>query len=313
MIFGLLGRFIGMLGGSLNQVLIPAVCTGYFLRHRQPAAAAVMLFWTGESLVDVAIYVADGRDMALPLLAEGLVHDWNWILSELSLRNHAPALGRVVFAAGVSVLAAAVALLAADALAHRRAAGLEPACYPRTDPPSTGRCGEYRSTQAGSIPGIFLPRSSTRWPSPSSWSTPPASSSTPTSPPSTCSAPIETSAGRSAITWRACSARTPDGAPLPPRPAPDLARARAASGGDRRRAAARDRRPRAHLPRQRGPVAGRGRRGRLRPRAGRGPGHHRGHAARARGRPPGRRGCRPSCTWSTRRSSSSTTPAGWCS
>jgi len=114
-IFGLLGRFMGVLGGSLNQVLIPAVCTGYFLRHRQPAAAAVMLFWTGESLVDVAIYVADGRDMALPLLAEGLVHDWNWILSELSLRNHAPGLGRVVFAAGLSVLAAAVALLAADA------------------------------------------------------------------------------------------------------------------------------------------------------------------------------------------------------
>lgn len=114
-IFGILGRFMGMLGGSLNQVLIPAVCTGYFLWHRQPAAAAVMLFWTGESLVDVAIYVADGRDMALPLLAEGLVHDWNWILSELSLRNHAPALGRIVFVAGVSVLAAAVALLAADA------------------------------------------------------------------------------------------------------------------------------------------------------------------------------------------------------
>ena len=37
----------------------------------------------------MAIFVADGRDMALPLLAEGLIHDWNWILSELSLRNQA--------------------------------------------------------------------------------------------------------------------------------------------------------------------------------------------------------------------------------
>jgi hypothetical protein len=114
-IFGILGRFMSVLGGSLNQVLIPAVCTGYFFRHRQPAAAAVTLFWTGESLVDVAIYVADGRDMALPLLAEGLVHDWNWILSELSLRNHAPALGGRVVAAGVCVLAAALALLGVDA------------------------------------------------------------------------------------------------------------------------------------------------------------------------------------------------------
>jgi hypothetical protein len=113
-IFGVFGQFVGMLGGSLNQVLIPAVCTGYFLRHRRRAAAAVTLFWMGESLVDVAIYVADGRDMALPLLAEGLVHDWNWILSELSLRDHAPVLGRTVFAVGVAVLAAAVALLGAD-------------------------------------------------------------------------------------------------------------------------------------------------------------------------------------------------------
>jgi hypothetical protein len=113
-IFGLFGRFPGILGGSLNQVLIPAVCTGYFLWHRQPAAAAVTLFWVGESVTDVAIYVADGRDMALPLLADGLIHDWNWILSELSLRNHAVALGRVVFGLGLSTLAAAIALLATD-------------------------------------------------------------------------------------------------------------------------------------------------------------------------------------------------------
>jgi hypothetical protein len=116
-----------VLGGSLNQVLIPALCTGYFLRQRQMAAAAVTLFWTGESLVDVAIYVADGRDMALPLLADGLVHDWNWILSELSLRNQAPALGRAVFALGLAVLAAALAMLAAE--------GWRAACYPRSTAP----------------------------------------------------------------------------------------------------------------------------------------------------------------------------------
>ena len=115
-IFGVLGRFPGVLGGSLNQVLIPAICAGSFFWHGQRSAAAVALFWAGESITDVAIYVADGRDMALPLLAEGLVHDWNWILSELSLRNHAPALGRAVLVAGVAVLAVAIALLAADLL-----------------------------------------------------------------------------------------------------------------------------------------------------------------------------------------------------
>jgi hypothetical protein len=113
-IFGVFGRFLGVLGGSLNQVLIPALCTGYFLWHRQTAAAAVTLFWTGESIADVAIYVADGRDMALPLLAEGLVHDWNWILSELSLRNQSVPIGRAVFAIGVTVLIAALGMLVVD-------------------------------------------------------------------------------------------------------------------------------------------------------------------------------------------------------
>jgi hypothetical protein len=115
-IFGIFGVFMSTLGGSLNQVLVPVVCTGYFLWHGQAAAAAVMLFWAGESLVDVAVYVADGRDMKLPLLAEGLTHDWNWILSELSLRNQAEPIGRVVFTLGGLVMLAALVLLALDLL-----------------------------------------------------------------------------------------------------------------------------------------------------------------------------------------------------
>src|SRR5438094_8705293 len=61
-IFGLFGRFVAVLGGSVNQVLVPAVCTGVFLARRQYGSAAVTLFWTGESLADVAVYVADGRE-----------------------------------------------------------------------------------------------------------------------------------------------------------------------------------------------------------------------------------------------------------
>jgi len=115
-IFGLFGRFLGALGGSLNQVLIPAICTGYFLWHGRLAAAAVMLFWVGENVVDVGIYAADGRDMKLPLLVEGLTHDWNWILSELSLRNQAEPIGRAIFVLGVLTLLAALILLALDLL-----------------------------------------------------------------------------------------------------------------------------------------------------------------------------------------------------
>ncbi len=80
LIFGFFGQFVAVLGGSLNQVLIPVICVVAFLRTHQRASAAVALFWTGQSLADVAVYAADGRAMALPLLAEGLIHDWNYIL-----------------------------------------------------------------------------------------------------------------------------------------------------------------------------------------------------------------------------------------
>ena len=113
-IFGFFGDFIAALGGSLNQVLIPAVCAGYFLAHHQPASAAIPLAWTGESLTDVAVYVADGRARALPLLAEGLIHDWNYLLGRTGLLDWAETLGRLAYATGVLLILAAAAILVWD-------------------------------------------------------------------------------------------------------------------------------------------------------------------------------------------------------
>lgn len=116
LIFGFFGRFIAVAGGSFNQVLVPAVCVGAFLRTRQWASAAVALFWTGQSLCDVAVYAADGRAMALPLLAEGLLHDWNYILGTLGLLQRAEAVGRLLFGAGALLMLGALALLGLDLL-----------------------------------------------------------------------------------------------------------------------------------------------------------------------------------------------------
>ena len=115
-IFGFLGEFMGIAGGSLSQVLIPVVATIAFLKTRQYASAAVTLFWTGQSLADVAVYAADGRAMALPLLAEGLVHDWNWILGRLGLLGSAETIGRLMFGLGALTMLAALGLLGLDLL-----------------------------------------------------------------------------------------------------------------------------------------------------------------------------------------------------
>ena len=115
-IFGFFGEFLAVLGGSLTQVLMPVIATVAFLRTRQWASAAVTLVWTGQSLTDVAIYAADGRARALPLLAEGLIHDWSYILGRLGLLQSAETVGRLFFALGAATMLAGLALLGLDLL-----------------------------------------------------------------------------------------------------------------------------------------------------------------------------------------------------
>ena len=87
------------------------------------------LFWTGQSLTDVAIYAADGRARALPLLADGLIHDWSYILGRLGLLQSAEMVGRFLFALGALTMLAGLALLGLDILRcwNATAAPAEPA------------------------------------------------------------------------------------------------------------------------------------------------------------------------------------------
>ena len=74
-------------GGSLTQVLVPVICGVAFLTTSpSPFGAAVMGWWAGENLMDVAVYINDARSLTLTLLgghtgAEVEGHDWEQILS----------------------------------------------------------------------------------------------------------------------------------------------------------------------------------------------------------------------------------------
>lgn len=77
------GRTMMFLGGSLFQVLLPLLLMLAFLvKNRDGFAAAVCLWWAGQSLMDVAPYIADARALRLPLLGGGTgadspgMHDW---------------------------------------------------------------------------------------------------------------------------------------------------------------------------------------------------------------------------------------------
>ena len=88
-IFGFFGHFLGVFGGSLGQILMPLICRGTFLFYRDPFAASVTLWWTGQSFMDIAPYINDARALQLPLLGGNIgsdnpdFHDWHHILRDL--------------------------------------------------------------------------------------------------------------------------------------------------------------------------------------------------------------------------------------
>ena len=106
------GRFLSILGGSLFQVLMPLALTAAFLiKQRDPFGASVTLWWCGQSLVDLAPYVGDAVERAMPLIggAGEDSHDWGNLLTMMGLLDHAQGLARLCFGAGVLVMLAALA------------------------------------------------------------------------------------------------------------------------------------------------------------------------------------------------------------
>jgi hypothetical protein len=80
------GEFMMIAGGSLFQVIMPLLFVGYFAYHGKFYSAAFVLFWVGESILNVSVYAADSLALQLPLLGgSDSLHDWNYLLSSLNL------------------------------------------------------------------------------------------------------------------------------------------------------------------------------------------------------------------------------------
>lgn len=87
-VFGLLGEFMGVAGGTLLQCLVPIGSMFMFLRQRDFFAIAVCFGWLSTNLFDVATYAGDARAMELPLVSPGagdVIHDWNYLLGQTGL------------------------------------------------------------------------------------------------------------------------------------------------------------------------------------------------------------------------------------
>jgi hypothetical protein len=113
-IFRLFGQFITILGGTLGQLLMPAILCGALLRtNRDPFGAAIGLWLVGVSLLDIAPYVYDALHPQLVLLGgrtgEEGGHDWMYLLGETGLLKRAQGLGWLVHKLGALVVLVSIA------------------------------------------------------------------------------------------------------------------------------------------------------------------------------------------------------------
>lgn len=114
---GFFGRFIMFLGGTLFQLLIPAVCLVHLKRRGANLGWQLCLFWLGENLLNISIYAGDAIKQALPLVGGG-EHDWTYLLTETGLIAHPAGVAGALFLAGSAVIFLSFWLIGRDALAR---------------------------------------------------------------------------------------------------------------------------------------------------------------------------------------------------
>jgi hypothetical protein len=114
LLFAPFGHFVSVAGGSLFQVIVPLVFFGYFVWHGKPFSAAMVLFWVGQSILNVYVYANDAVVMQLVLLggytgSEGSFHDWNFLLTETGLIDSTKTVaGLIRFLGTATIFAAAI-------------------------------------------------------------------------------------------------------------------------------------------------------------------------------------------------------------
>jgi hypothetical protein len=107
-IFMPFGEFVSIAGGSLFQVIVPAVFAGYFFRQRQFWSAALVLFWLGQSMLNVAVYAGDAVALQLPLIGgDDSIHDWNYMLDRLGMLQSTQTISGLIRLCGTVIIVAA--------------------------------------------------------------------------------------------------------------------------------------------------------------------------------------------------------------
>jgi hypothetical protein len=104
-----LGHWMMVLGGTLGQLIMPALLAGALLiKNRDPFGASVGLWFFGVSVLDVAPYMFDALHPQLMLLSgstgEEGGHDWIYLFSSLGLLPKSQLIGGLTHKLGALVV-----------------------------------------------------------------------------------------------------------------------------------------------------------------------------------------------------------------
>lgn len=115
--FAPFGETLGMLGGTILQLLFPLLFVFYFLSSGQKLEAGVCTVWLAESGMYTAEYMADANEQALPLVG-GHLHDWRWLFQRNGILDSAEQIATAVHVSASLLAIMAVWLVWREALAR---------------------------------------------------------------------------------------------------------------------------------------------------------------------------------------------------
>jgi hypothetical protein len=103
-LFRVFGLTAAVAGGTFLQLFVPFALGFYFIRQRQPLGVALCMFFFFEQFLPIARYMADAQAQQLPWVSigryESLIHDWNYLFTQLGVLSYATVIASVVRSIG---------------------------------------------------------------------------------------------------------------------------------------------------------------------------------------------------------------------
>lgn len=99
-VFGFFGPFMEAAGGTILQIVLPLLLVRFFYRYSYGFGTQVFLFWLGQNLVNISVYVQGIQVHRLPRFADD-THDWHYMLGVLGLQAYDVVIASAFFIAGI--------------------------------------------------------------------------------------------------------------------------------------------------------------------------------------------------------------------